>query len=235
MAQNADVVCFQELKAGLDVIPPECLSPKGYTAFYHPSERPGYSGVGVLTRHPVKDATIGMGDREVDAEGRYIQVDIGKTSFVSFYMPSGSSGEVRQEIKYRFMDKFAAHAAKLKRKKRDFIFCGDFNIAHKEIDLKNWKSNQKNSGFLPGERKWMDQLLCQRAGFIDAFRIVDPRPEQYTWWSNRGQAYAKNVGWRLDYHIVTPALKDRVKKASIYRDVKFSDHAPVTIDYDGEP
>jgi exodeoxyribonuclease-3 len=213
------------------VIPDECRVPAGYHAVFHPAVKPGYSGVGIYSRARPDKVHVGLGWDEADQEGRYLQADFGKLSVVSLYMPSGSSGEHRQAAKFRFLDRFDRHLAELRRKKRDYIICGDFNIAHKEIDLKNWKSNQKNSGFLPEERAWMDRLFDVH-GYVDAFRQVNKEPDQYTWWSNRGQAYAKNVGWRLDYHVVTPRLRDAVKRASIYREQKFSDHAPLTIDYD---
>jgi exodeoxyribonuclease-3 len=149
---------------------------------------------------------------------------------VSLYLPSGSSSELRQQVKFEVMDRFMPHLRGLRRKQREYIICGDWNIAHKEIDLKNWRSNQKNSGFLPEERAWMDELFG-KAGFVDAFRVVDERPEQYTWWSNRGQAWAKNVGWRIDYQVVTPGLREAVQAARIYKDERFSDHAPLVMDY----
>ena len=173
---------------------------------------------------------IGFGSSEFDAEGRYVEARYGKLSVVSVYVPSGSSGEERQQAKYRFMDEFMPHLAALK-KKREVILCGDVNIVHKEIDIKNWKSNQKNSGCLPEEREWLTKLFDD-VGYVDVFRTLDQRPEQYTWWSNRGQAYAKNVGWRIDYQIATPGIAGTAKSTSIFKDIKFSDHAPLTVDYD---
>lgn len=230
-SQSPDVICLQEIKAHEPMIPEECRAPKGFYAYYQPAVKPGYSGVGVITKHKPDKVIRGINWDTADDEGRYLQVDIGGVSVVSAYFPSGSSGETRQNVKFEFLEKFGVHAQALRRKKRQYVLCGDFNIAHKEIDLKNWKSNQKNSGFLPEERAWMDGFLGKN-GWVDAFRKVNQEPDQYTWWSNRGQAYAKNVGWRIDYHIVSPGLGDKVKRASIYRDVKFSDHAPLTIDYD---
>jgi exodeoxyribonuclease-3 len=148
---------------------------------------------------------------------------------VSVYVPSGSSGDERQQAKYRFMDEFMPHLAALSAQ-REVVLCGDVNIVHKEIDIKNWKSNQKNSGCLPEEREWLTKLFDE-VGYVDVFRTLDQRPEQYTWWSNRGQAYAKNVGWRIDYQIATPDVASTAKATSIYRDEKFSDHAPLTVDY----
>jgi exodeoxyribonuclease-3 len=160
-----------------------------------------------------------------------LQADFGKLSVVSLYLPSGSSGEERQQVKFDFMDQFMPKLKQMRKKRREYIVCGDWNIAHKQIDLKNWRGNQKNSGFLPEERQWMDSVL-EQAGFVDAFRVLNQQPDEYTWWSNRGQAWAKNVGWRIDYQIVTPGLKDRIRRAWIYREQRFSDHAPVIIEYD---
>lgn len=229
--QRVDVICLQELKAHRDVIPVECREPKGWYAHYVPAVRPGYSGVGILSRKQPDRVVEGVGVGEIDEEGRYLRLDFGPLSVVSLYLPSGSSGAKRQAMKFRCLDYFRIHLQDLQREGREFVVCGDFNIAHREIDLKNWKSNQKNSGFLPEERAWMDWLFSDGA-WVDAFRTVNQQPDQYTWWSQRGRAYENNVGWRIDYHVVTPGLRDTIKKASIYRDTKFSDHAPLTIDYD---
>jgi len=175
----------------------------------------------------------GYGESEFDNEGRYLEYRYKNLSVISLYAPSGSSGDHRQESKWRFMDSFLLHLQALRRKRREFIICGDWNIAHQNIDLKNWRSNQKNSGFLPEERAWLSDLF-DRVGYVDAFRQVDKREEQYTWWSNRGQSWDKNVGWRIDYQIVTPGLKDCIQRARIYKDRRFSDHAPLIMDYDLE-
>lgn len=229
--QEADVICLQELKAHLDVIPAECREPSGWHAYYFPAERPGYSGVGLMARKKPDRVISGMGIADIDREGRYLQADFGSMSVVSLYLPSGSSGAERQAVKFRFLELFRGHLRDLRQAGREVVLCGDFNIAHREIDLKNWKANQKNSGFLPEERAWMDWLFSE-AGWVDAFRVVNSEPDQYTWWSQRGRAYDNNVGWRIDYHVVTPGLKDKIKQASIYREQKFSDHAPLIIDYD---
>jgi exodeoxyribonuclease-3 len=229
--QRADVICLQELRADAEKIPPPLRAPRNLHAFYNPALRPGYSGVGIIARRRPDRVQAGLGWRDMDGEGRYLQADFGKLSVISVYLPSGSSGETRQAVKMRFLERFHDHLKALRRQQRHFILCGDFNIAHKEIDLKNWRSNQKNSGFLPEERAWLDAVF-DATGYVDAFRVLDQRPEQYTWWSNRGQAYTKNVGWRLDYHIVSPSLKDKIKAVAIYKEQKFSDHAPLIIDYD---
>jgi exodeoxyribonuclease-3 len=230
-AQDADVVCIQETKAQIHQLGDELFSPSGYHCFYEDAEKKGYSGVAVYSRHEPRKVIRGFGNEEFDAEGRYLEVQLGSLSVASVYLPSGSSGELRQEAKYRFLDGFLLHLRKLRRRRSEYVLCGDWNIAHKEIDLKNWKSNQKNSGFLPEEREWMTNLL-ERERFVDAFRVVNQEPDQYTWWSNRGRAWDKNVGWRIDYHVVTPGLRDRIRSTSIYKDERFSDHAPLTIDYD---
>src|SRR4029450_12341252 len=191
----------------------------------------GYSGVAIYAKRKPDNVTIGYGSKKFDAEGRYLAAQFGKLSVVSVYLPSGSSGADRQRAKFRFLSEFMPHLCALKRKRRDFILCGDWNIAHKEIDLRNWRSNQKNSGFLPEEREWLTRVFDE-LGFVDVFRRVDPRPDQYTWWSNRGQAWAKNVGWRIDYQIATPGIAATARAASIYTRRRFSDHAPLIIDYD---
>jgi exodeoxyribonuclease-3 len=174
---------------------------------------------------------IGFGSREFDPEGRVLRADFGRLSIVSMYVPSGSSSAERQQAKFRFLKAFMPVLRRLAASGREFILCGDWNIAHREIDLRNWRSNQKNSGFLPEERAWLSAVF-ESAGWVDVFRRLDPRPEQYTWWSNRGQAWAKNVGWRIDYQIATPGIAAKALRASIYKAKRFSDHAPLTIDYD---
>jgi len=231
--QNADVVCIQETKAQVHQLTDSCFSPSGYHCFYEDAVKKGYSGVAIYTRHEPDQVLRGFGELEFDDEGRYIEVRLGKISIVSVYLPSGSSGEERQAAKFRFLDVFTPHLQKLKRRRSEYILCGDWNIAHKQIDLKNWRANQKNSGFLPEERQWMDDLFGQHR-FVDAFRAKNEEEHQYTWWSNRGRAWDNNVGWRLDYQVVTPGLKDRVIGANIYKDERFSDHAPLIIDYQSD-
>ncbi|MDX5334108.1 MAG: exodeoxyribonuclease III [Gammaproteobacteria bacterium] len=231
--QDADAVCIQETKAQEHQLTDEAFWPQGYYCYYVDAVKKGYSGVALYARREPDEVITSMGAPEFDDEGRFIEARFGKLSVCSLYAPSGSSGDHRQESKERFMAYFMDYLKGLRRKRREYVICGDWNIAHKEIDLKNWKGNQKNSGFLPHERAWMDELFG-RAGFVDAFRVVNQEAEQYTWWSNRGQAWAKNVGWRIDYQVVTPGLQDRVQSASIYKDERFSDHAPLIMDYDWE-
>jgi exodeoxyribonuclease-3 len=227
--QDADFLCLQEIKAHGSQIP-ESAQPKGYQCFFNFAERPGYSGVAVYSKQTPLGTSLSFGLDEVEGEGRYLELEFDNLIVASVYLPSGSSGAERQEVKYRCMDAFYSKIIALRKKKKEMILCGDYNIAHKQIDIRNWRGNQKNSGFLPEERAWMDKLLCDDQ-FVDAFRVVNQSPDQYTWWSNRGQAYAKNVGWRIDYQLITPGLKANVIQEEIYKEQKFSDHAPLLIEY----
>lgn len=229
--QKADVVCLQETKAQEHQLDDEVFFPLGYTRFFHDAEKRGYSGTALYCRQAPKKVICGIGDEAIDREGRYLEATYGNLSVVSLYMPSGSSGEERQAFKIRMMDIMMPHLLKLKKRKRQYIICGDWNIAHTNEDIRNWKGNKKNSGFLPEEREWLTELFEQH-GYVDAFRALKQAEHEYTWWSNRGQAYANNTGWRIDYQITTPGLAQAVKKTSVYRDVRFSDHAPLCIDYD---
>lgn len=234
-ASGAHVVCLQELKAQEADLSPEQHNPPGYTGHFFSAQKRGYSGVGLYVREACERLVKGFEVEEFDAEGRLIRADWKQISIISAYLPSGSSGDHRQAAKYRFLDSFGEWLQEImaehKATGREFIICGDWNIAHKEIDLKNWRSNQKNSGFLPEERAWLTRVFDE-FGFVDVFRRLDDRPEQYTWWSNRGQAWAKNVGWRIDYQIATPGIAAQAREASIYKEERFSDHAPLIIDYD---
>lgn len=229
--QNADVVCLQEIKAQEHQLEDAHFFPEGYHHYYFPAERPGYSGVAIYSREKPKNVSMGLGFPLADQEGRYIQADFEHCSVASVYMPSGSSGEHRQKEKYVFMEHFLKKLEAIKEETQHYILCGDWNIAHRQIDLKNWKGNQKNSGFLPEERAWLDHLF-DSVGYVDAFREINDKAEQYTWWSNRGQARAKNVGWRLDYQVVTPGLRGKAKQEIIYKEERFSDHAPLVMDYE---
>ena len=228
--QTADFVCVQELKAQHGDMTDEFLTPHGYHGHFHYAAKKGYSGTGVYSRIKPDAVVTGFGSEEFDAEGRYTRVDCGDLSIISVYCPSGSASPERQEAKFRFMAQFLPHLLQLKAEGRELVICGDWNIAHNEIDLKNFKGNKKNSGFLPEERAWMTQIFDE-VGFVDVHRGLDKREEQYTWWSNRGQAYAKNVGWRIDYHVATPGIAAQAHTVSVYKDERFSDHAPLIIDY----
>jgi exodeoxyribonuclease III len=230
-AQNANVVCIQETKAQVHQLGDEIFSPQGYHCYYEDAVKKGYSGVAIYSKQKPKKVIRGYGDAEFDAEGRYLEVQLDGVSVVSVYLPSGSSGDERQQAKFRCLESFTEQLHKLRRRRSEAIICGDWNIAHKEIDLKNWKANRKNSGFTPEERAWMDLVFGEYC-WVDAFREIQPEAEQYTWWSNRGRAWDKNVGWRLDYQVVTEGLRERVLAADIYKTERFSDHAPLTMDYD---
>ncbi len=230
-AQKADIVCLQEVKAHEADLDAGMLAPRGYHGFFHCAVKKGYAGVALYAKKEPESVVMGFGVKEFDAEGRFLEANFGKLSVISLYLPSGSSGEHRQASKFRFLEKFLPHLQKLRKCGREVILCGDWNIAHKEIDLRNWRSNQKNSGFLPEERAWLTRVFDE-VGFVDVFRKLNDRPDQYTWWSNRGQAWAKNVGWRIDYQIATPGVAKTAKKESIYLKKRFSDHAPLIIDYD---
>lgn len=231
-----DCICVQEVKAQAADVAGRFEEIDGMKGHFHFAQKKGYSGVAVYTRHEPSDVVVGWDGGEFDAEGRYVELRFDtpsrKLSIISSYFPSGSSGEERQQAKFRFLAGFDPHLAALK-KQREFILCGDINIAHQQADLKNWRSNQKNSGFLPEERDWMTRLLSD-TGLVDVYRRLQPDTTDacYTWWSNRGQAYANNVGWRLDYHLATPALAALARTEAIYKDEKFSDHAPITVDYE---
>jgi exodeoxyribonuclease-3 len=230
---DADMVCVQELKAQEDDLTDEMRAPNGCQGWFHPAQKKGYSGVGLYSRRAPDRVTVGIGSPEFDAEGRYVRADWGKLSVISVYLPSGSSSPERQEAKFRFMEQFYPHLAALRAEGREMIICGDWNIAHQEIDLKNWKSNRNNSGFLPEERAWLSRVFDAQ-GWVDVYRRLHPdvTGDAYTWWSNRGQAWAKNVGWRIDYQIATPGIAAQALRAMVYKAHRFSDHAPLTIDYD---
>ena len=239
-ATRPDCICVQEVKAQAADLAGRFERLADLQGHFHFAQKKGYSGVGIYTRHEPSDIVVGYASEEFDAEGRYVELRFDtparKLSIISAYFPSGSSGEERQQAKFRFLAEFHPHLMRLKTE-REFILCGDINIAHQQIDLKNWRSNQKNSGFTPEERAWMTQLLQAKAldggGLVDVYRQLQPEATDaaYTWWSNRGQAYANNVGWRLDYHLATPALAALARSEHIYKGEKFSDHAPITVDY----
>jgi exodeoxyribonuclease III len=228
--QRADVVCLQETKAQINQLVNEIRSPRGWHTYFFDAERKGYSGVALFSRIEPDKVVTGLGWDVFDAEGRYVQADFGGLSIASIYLPSGSSSEDRQQMKFRFMDKLMPWLKARRKERREYILCGDWNIAHRNIDLKNWRSNQNNSGFLPAERAWMDELFDE-AGFVDAFRVLNQEADQYTWWSNRGASWEKNVGWRIDYQVITPGLAPMTAKAAIYKRARFSDHAPLIMDY----
>jgi exodeoxyribonuclease III len=230
--QDADIVCMQEIKAQAGDMTDEMLNPEGYFGYFHYAEKKGYSGVGIYSKTKPDSIVVGLGITDIDNEGRYIEARFGNLSVVSLYLPSGSSGEERQAFKFSVMERFMLHLKMLKDSGRDVVICGDWNIAHQEIDLKNYKGNRKNSGFLPEERAWLTALFDE-VGWVDVYRKLHPETTDacYTWWSNRGQAWAKNVGWRIDYQIATTDFANKAISTSVYKEERFSDHAPLIVEY----
>jgi len=228
----ADLVCIQEVKAHEADLPGHLLQPASWHAYFHCAQARGYSGTALYTRKKPRQVTTGFGNAEFDREGRYLEAEFAHLTVISAYFPSGSSSPERQQAKFRFLAAFLPHLAQLRAGGREIILCGDVNIAHQQIDLRNWRSNQKNSGFLPEERAWLGRVFDEQ-GWVDVFRRLDPRPGRYTWWSNRGRAWDNNVGWRIDYQIATPGISSKARQASIYTRMRFSDHAPLIIDYAG--
>jgi len=229
--QDADVTCLQEIRIQEDQLTEEMRNPEGMKSHYRYALKKGYAGVGIFSKNHPDRVIREFGCPEIDDEGRFLQADYGPLSIVSLYLPSGSSGDERLQFKYTVMDLFENWLEERRQDGRDYIICGDWNIAHKQIDLKNWKSNQKNSGFLPEEREWMTKVFDD-LGYVDVFRQLNQEAEQYTWWSNRGQAWAKNVGWRLDYQVVSPGIAEKAIATSIFKEQRFSDHAPLIVEYD---
>jgi exodeoxyribonuclease-3 len=229
---DPDVLCLQEVKAHEQDIPERLRYHDHLISTFYCAQKKGYAGTALYSKKTPRRVQLGIGVPEFDDEGRYIEAEFPAVTVISVYFPSGSAGPARQASKDRFLEVFYSHLQRLRAGGREVIFCGDVNIAHKEIDLKNWRANQKNSGFLPHERAWLSRVF-EEQGWVDVFRRLDPRPERYTWWSNRGQAWAKNVGWRIDYQIATPGIAAKAKAAQIYTKQRFSDHAPLIIDYAG--
>lgn len=230
ISQQAEVICLQEIRVNADQMLPFTTILPGYHCYFESAVKPGYSGVAIYSREAPVHVKRKLGFALSDDEGRYIHIEWEGLTVASLYMPSGTSGETRQALKYQFMDKFEKILADYRQREEVFIICGDWNIAHRPIDLKNWKANQNNSGFLPEERAWLDQLF-DRAGWLDAFRVLNQSPEQYTWWSHRGRAWEKNVGWRIDYQVVSPQWREAIQRVDIYKEERFSDHAPLIVEY----
>jgi exodeoxyribonuclease-3 len=229
--QKPDIVCLQEIKAQEADLPQGLLAPRGLHAFFHPAEKRGYSGVAIYSKREPERVTLGLGIPDIDAQGRFLQLDFGNLSVISLYLPSGTMGPEAQARKYSFMERFLPRLGEMRACGREFVICGDWNIAHREIDVWNWRKNQRTTGFLPREREWIGHVF-EKEGFVDVFRVVDPSPNRFTWWSNFGGARETNKGWRIDYQIATPGIARLARKASIYTAKLFSDHAPLTVDYD---
>jgi exodeoxyribonuclease-3 len=232
---GAQLLCVQELKAQPADLAGRFDTLAGLRGYFHCADKKGYAGVGIYAQCEPSDVIAGIGVPEFDAEGRYLELRFDtparRVSVVSVYFPSGSSGDERQQAKYRFLDHIAPALQRLLADGRQSLVCGDLNIAHTPKDLKNWRSNQRHSGFLPQERAWLSQLLA--SGWVDVYRQLypDAEGEGYTWWSNRGRAWEKNVGWRIDYHLASPALAARARSAFVFKAQRFSDHAPLVVDY----
>ncbi|MCU7835095.1 MAG: exodeoxyribonuclease III [gamma proteobacterium symbiont of Taylorina sp.] len=229
--ESPDVVCIQETKAQIEQLDAAVFSPPGYYRYFFDAEKKGYSGTAIYSKKEPDNIITGLGWDVADTEGRYLQADFGDLSVASLYLPSGSSKDERQLLKMEFLDKISPLLKEMVQSSREYIICGDWNIVHKRIDIKNFNANKKRSGCLPEERAWLDQLFGEEIGMVDAFRVLNQEAEQYTWWSNRGQAWMNNTGWRIDYQVISPALADQLKSTSIYKEQRFSDHAPLIMDY----
>ena len=228
--QNPDILCVQETKAQLSNLDLTPFSLPDYRIFFSDAEKKGYSGVAVYSKLQPREVNRTLDFHYIDTEGRFIELVYPGLRVVSLYLPSGTSGQERQDIKMDLLDHFyQEYLLSVRDEGDEVVICGDWNIAHQAIDLRNWKQNQKNSGFLPEERAWMDKVFA--LGWRDAFRVLNQDPDQYTWWTYRGQARVKNVGWRIDYQVVTPGIAETLKKVSIYKDEVFSDHAPLIMEY----
>lgn len=230
-AESPDVVCIQETKAQLEQLDDPVFSPEGYFRYFFDAEKKGYSGTAIYTKKVPDKVITGLGWDVADNEGRYIQADFGDLSIASLYLPSGSSKDDRQLLKMEFLEQITPLLKDMARSSRKYIICGDWNIVHKKIDIKNFNGNKKRSGCLPEERAWMDQLFGEEIGMVDAFRVLNQEAEQYTWWSNRGQAWANNTGWRIDYQVISASLAEQLQSTSIYKEERFSDHAPLLMNY----
>ncbi|MDX2507597.1 MAG: exodeoxyribonuclease III [Gammaproteobacteria bacterium] len=229
--ESPDVVCIQETKAHLVQLDDPVFSPAGYFRYFFDAEKKGYSGTAIYSKQEADKLTTGLGWDVADREGRYIQADFGNLSIASLYLPSGSSKDDRQALKMEFLDRITPILKDMAHSSREYILCGDWNIVHKKIDIKNFNGNKNRSGCLPEERAWMDKLFGEEIGLVDAFRVLNQEADQYTWWSNRGQAWANNTGWRIDYQVISPALAPQLESTSIYKDQRFSDHAPLIMNY----
>lgn len=228
--ENADVICMQEVRASQEILDHQKFKLTGYEHYYLSAMRPGYSGVGILAKKKPDKVVTNLGFELSDQEARYVHIEYGDLVIASVYLPSGSSKDERQLLKYEYMDKYFDIMQNQLKQKKSLIICGDWNIVHTKDDIKNFSANQKNSGCLPEERAWLDKLFT--SGFTDAFRLIEKRSDQYTWWSNRGRAWDNNVGWRIDYQVISDDLKNKVKSTCIYKDQRFSDHSPVIMEYD---
>jgi exodeoxyribonuclease III len=230
--QQPDIVCLQETKAQEHQLPPEALDTPGFHTAFVDAQKKGYSGVAIYSKREPERIVRGLGIEEYDAEGRFVRMDFADgLSVASLYVPSGTSGPARQVVKEAFLDSFIRQLVQMKNEGRRFVVCGDYNIAHRDIDVFDPKACARTTGFLPQERAWFDDVI-ERVGWVDAFRVVNQEKRQFSWWANFPAAWTRDLGWRIDYQLVTPNLTAAVRAASIYKDERFSDHSPVTIDYE---
>lgn len=228
--ESPDILCLQETKAQEEQIDLITMQSMGYQSYIHSAEKKGYSGVALFSKQPADNIEIGMGVPLYDQEGRVLRADFGDLTVVSVYIPSGTAGDIRQDFKMDFLVHFEAYVRRLREERKNVVISGDYNICHKPIDINNPQKHTKSSGFLPDERAWFDDFVA--SGMIDSFRVFDQRPDQYSWWSYRAGAKPKNLGWRIDYHMVSAPLKDKLLGASILPELKFSDHCPIIVELD---
>lgn len=228
--ESPDVLCLQEIKAQEDQIDLLAITSLGYKYYFHPAVKKGYSGVGLLTKKEPDYVKIGMGMDIYDIEGRVIRADYGDFTILSVYIPSGSMGDSRQDFKMKFLEDFTEYITNLRKERPQLLISGDYNICHKPIDINHPERHTKSSGFLPEEREWFDQFIA--SGMVDTYRVYDQSPEKYTWWSYRANSKAKNLGWRIDYHLITESAKEKLKGVNILNDISFSDHCPIIVEID---
>jgi exodeoxyribonuclease-3 len=228
--ESPDILCLQEIKAAEDQIDVLTIQSLGYNYHFHPAEKKGYSGVGILTKGKPDLIKPGMNNHKYDCEGRVLRADYGDMTVICVYIPSGTMGDARQVFKMEFLTDFTDFINELRKERPQILICGDYNICHKPVDINHPERHAKSSGFLPEERQWFDEFI--ETGLIDTFRVYDQSPQKYSWWSYRAGARSKNLGWRIDYHLISEAAQSRLLHASILNEIDFSDHCPVAVEMD---